>query len=217
MTSSDKSVNRSWPQRPLADVAEVFLGLSSARHVTGDETSAQNLPLLNVRDLDDGRVAPLDRLEVRPVSRDLRVDRYRVRADDILVTCRGTQLKVAQVAGTSDGAIISSNLLALRAGPELLAPVLFAFLQSAQGQAAVLGRNRSSTLTLALSPKSVGRIVVPIPPLDVQRRIADLVRAAEDNHEAAIRAAQQRRAVAHAIALDLLLGATPQGRRERER
>lgn len=216
MTATNTSVNRAWPHRPLADVAEVFLGLSSGRRMTSAETRADSLPLINVRDLDNGRVARLDRLEARTVSQGSRVDRYRVRTGDVLVTCRGAQLKVAHVTDATDGAIISSNLLALRVGPELLAPVLFAILQSAPGQAALLDRNRSSSLSLALSPNSVGRIVVPIPPLDVQRRIADLVRAAEDNHEAAIRAAQQRRALAHAVALGLLQGAAPRGRTERE-
>lgn len=166
--------------------------------------------MINVRDLDDGRVASRDRLEVRSVARSFPADRYRVRAEDVLVTCRGTQLKVARVDDDTQGAVISSNLIIVRSGPDLLPPVLFGFLQSANGHAELRGRSRSSTLTLALSPIGVGRIEVPVPPLEVQRRIADLVQAAEENYAAALGAAKRRREVAHKIAIDLLTG-TPAG------
>lgn len=196
-----------WPRRPLAQIAEVFLGLASLRHVAEDAGGATVVSVINVRDLDDGRVAPRDRLEVRAVAPGLPADRYRVRADDVLITCRGTQLKVAQVGEGVEGAVISSNLIAIRPGPDLLAPVLFAYFRSTSGRAALRGRNRSSNLTLALSPTSIGRIEVPVPPFEAQRRIADLVQAAEENYAAAVGAAEWRRKVAHEVAIKLLTGA----------
>jgi restriction endonuclease S subunit len=124
-----------------------------------------------------------------------------------LVTCRGTQLKIGLVLEESDGAVISSNLIGIRPLHDVLPPVLFAYLNSAAGISALRGRSRSSTLTLALSPKSVGRIEVPVPPLEIQRQIAELVQAGEDNYTAAIGAAAKRRMVAHEVANNLLVGA----------
>ena len=133
-----------------------------------------------------------------------RIDRYRVEAGDIVLTCRGTQLKIALVPEDMSGVVISSNLIAVRPGPQLVPWVLFAFLQGPQGQAALLRRSRSSNLSIALSPKSVGQIVVPVPPMEIQERIAALMRSAEENYVAAIRAARRRRTVAQLVANNLL-------------
>ncbi|HWD37207.1 MAG TPA: hypothetical protein VG944_00025, partial [Fimbriimonas sp.] len=88
---------------------------------------------------------------------------------------------------------------------------LLAFIQSPAGHAALLRRGRSSTASLSLTAREVGAVLVPLPPLDVQRRIADLIRAAEENHEAAVRAAEQRRAVALAVAHQLFAGTGTHG------
>ncbi|MEQ8719639.1 MAG: hypothetical protein RID81_00110 [Sandaracinaceae bacterium] len=207
------TVSRSWPQRPLASVAaRVFAGVAARRRGAAD--ASQQLPIINVGDLRDGLIAPLEELSGPPIPSGARTESYRVQTDDVVLTSRGTRLKVARVTSGVAGAAISSNLIAIRLGEELLAPVLFAYLQGSRGQAALMGRSRSSTISLALSAKGVGRLLVPVPPMEVQRQIADLVRAAEDNYAAALRAAEQRRAVAHAVASDLLSGSVPNGREE---
>jgi len=203
-----------WPDRPLGTVAErIFLGLADTRQ-RGD-AGERELPLLNVRDLQDGHVPPAVAIGKRTVPADADIERYTVRADDVVITCRGTQLKVANITPSSEGALISANLIAIRAGAELLPAVLLMFLQSPAGQKALLQRGRSSTSSLSLTPRAVGELSIPVPPLAVQQQIAELVCAAEQNYVAAIRAAQQRRAVARAVAVGLLHGAASSGREER--
>jgi restriction endonuclease S subunit len=131
-----------------------------------------------------------------------------VRAGDIVITCRGTQLKVASITAPSEGALISANLIAIRAGAELLPAVLLAFLQSPAGQKALLHYGRSSTSNILLTPKAVGQLAIPVPPLAVQKQIAALINSAEQSYVAAIGAAEQRRAIAHAVAVNLLWGKT---------
>jgi hypothetical protein len=195
-----------WPEHLLESVAErIFVGLADARQPI-DESSARSIPLLNVRDLRDGHAPAAEALEKRVVAADADVERYMVRTDDVVITCRGTQLKVAWITPPTAGVLISANLIGIRAGAEMLPPVLLAFLQSEAGQRTLLQRGRSSTSSLSLTPKSVGRLSIPLPPLAVQSQIAELIQAAEQNHIAAIRAAEQRRAVALAVALELLRG-----------
>jgi hypothetical protein len=194
-----------WPHYPLGAVAErIFLGLADARQRgDGDE---REVPLLNVRDLHDGHAPAAGTLAMRTVPAGADIERYTVRAGDIVITCRGTQLKVANITAPSEGALISANLIAIRAGADLLPAILLAFLRSSAGQKALLQRGRSSTSSISLTPRAVGELSIPVPPLAVQRQIADLVGAAEQNYIAAIRAAEQRRAVAHAVAVELLRG-----------
>ena len=204
---SSTNPDSEWPQRPLGTVVErIFLGLADARqHGDGDE---RELPLLNVRDLHDGHVPPADTLTNRMVPSGADVERYTVRANDVVITCRGTRLKVASIAGPSEGALISANLIAVRAGTKLLPAVLLAFLQSPAAQKTLLQRGRSSTSSISLTPKTVGELSIPVPPLAVQKQIAELISSAEQNYVAAVRAADQRRAIAYAVAVDLLWGKT---------
>jgi len=203
-----------WPTFRLAEVTErIFLGLADARQRgEGDE---REVPLLNVRDLHDGHAPAAGALLKRTVPAGSDLERYTVRADDVVITCRGTQLKIANISAPSEGALISANLIAIRAGAALLPAVLLAFLRSPAGQKALLQRGRSSTSSISLSPRAVGELAIPVPPLAVQRQIAELVTAAEQNYVAAIRAAEQRRAVAHAVAVDLLRGTPQSGHEER--
>lgn len=178
----DVSPGSGWPERLLESVAErIFLGLADARQRVDDQEH-RALPLLNVRDLRDGHVPPVEALEKRAVGAGADVERYTVRADDVVITCRGTQLKVASITPSTAGALVSANLIAIRAGSEVLPAVLLAFLQSEGGQRALLQRGRSSTSSLSLTPKSVGQLSIPVPPPMVQRQIAGLVSAAEQNH-----------------------------------
>jgi hypothetical protein len=201
-----ESAIQGWPDHLLENVAErIFVGLADARQPI-DERGLRAIPLLNVRDLRDGHAPAAEALEKRLVAADADVERYTVRTDDVVITCRGTQLKVAWITPPTAGALISANLIGIRAGAAVLPAVLLAFLQSEAGQRALLQRGRSSTSSLSLTPKSVGTLSIPLPPLVVQNQVAELVRAAEHNHTAAIRAAEQRRAVALAVALELLRG-----------
>jgi hypothetical protein len=209
--SSKNTQTNAWPTQPMETVVDrIFLGLADARHRGGEE---REVPVLNVRDLRDGHVPPREQLATRPVSIGADVERYAVRADDVVVTCRGTQLRVAQITKATEGAVISANLIAIRAGASVVHTVLLAFLQSPDGHQALLQRARSSTSSISLTPKSLGGVPLPVPPREVQHQIAELVGAGEQNYVAAIRAAEQRRSVARAIAFQLLQG-DPRSRSE---
>ena len=194
-----------WPTRPLGSLADrIFLGLADTRQ-RGTENDS-TVALLNVRDLHDGHVPASSMLVKRTIAPGVDVQKYAVRSNDVVITCRGTQLKIATITPLTEGALISANLIAIRAGSELLPPVLFAFLQSPATQKALLQRGRSSTSSLSLTPRAVADLSIALPPLEVQKQIANLIDSAEQNYVAATRSAEQRRSVAHAIAIELLLG-----------
>jgi hypothetical protein len=201
-----------WPQLPLRTVAErIFLGLADARQRGQDSEKA--LPVLNVRDIRDGHVPAVGLLAKRTVTRGVDVNRYIVRADDVVITCRGTQLRIANITPQSAGALISANLIAIRPGTELLPAVLLAFLHSPATQKSLLQRAQSSTASISLTTKLMGELAIPVPPISVQTQIAELIISAEQNYVAAIHAAEQRRAVARAVAFDLIRGKPGRGKR----
>lgn len=205
-----------WPRRPLGAVAErIFVGLADARQ--RGSVVDQGLPLLNVRDLHDGYAAPIGTLTTRTVAPGVDLERYSVRTDDVVITCRGTQLKIASITPRSAGALISANLIAVRPGAHLLPAVVLAFLRNPATQKVLLQRAQSSTSSISLTTKLVGELAIPVPPFSVQKQIAELIIAAEQNYVAALGAAEQRRSVAQAIATDVLRGMTGSVGREGQR
>ena len=193
-----------WPCHSLAEVSDsIASGLAFRRRRTGGEPT----PVINVADLRDGSLAPGDGLSTALLDRGASVDRYRVREGDILVTSRGTQLRVARVESESVGAVASSNLIIVRPGPALAAPLVFALLRSPWGQAQLLSRSRSSSAAIALTAKDVGALTVPVPPVELQQQLADLVETAERVHAAATAAADLRRTVAREVVIAWLKGA----------
>lgn len=182
------------PLHPLSDLAVISAGLAVARK-TGDE--GVETPVIGVVDLDGfGNVASSSSLERLRLLHSRNLDGYRVRAGDVLITARGTQLKVALVDDATAGAVLSANLLSIRPRVDRLLPgSLAAWLQTPRGHAALTERFHSTTGLLALTTPVVRALPVPVPPLAVQEQAAALFDATRAGYIAARRAADARRAL----------------------
>jgi hypothetical protein len=193
----------------LSEIATLYPGLSLLRR-RARGAGVRLVPVISVGDLEAEGVAPADRLTRAPLQTGPATERYRVQEGDVLVTARGTLLKVALVGPESAGALASSNLIVVRAGPDVLPAVLLAFLRNPRTQGELLSGSRSSSGALALTANDLGGLLVPVPPLAEQRRVAELLEAVEANYRAGRRAAEVRRQVGYELANKLLLeGAEP--------
>lgn len=186
---------------PLGTVATVLCGLPTYR-LRGDAGAA--VPLLKVGDLKHVHSAEW-KLENIQMPQPSRVESYRVRTDDIVVTSRGTSLKVALVPERWNGAVLAWNLLGIRPGARLRPELLLAYLRSPAGRRAI-DRRLAGTSLLLLTASGLGEIEVPILPLDRQQKVGRLIAAAEEQYEYALLAAEMRRNIAHKIALDAMTG-----------
>lgn len=197
----------SWPQRPLgAVVAAIFPGLPTGRR--GAARAPVTERLLTLRDLTQ-RSTP-ERGSLPPVAvpgPPERLERYRVRALDVLLSCRGTQLRVARVTAAGAGAVATSNLLVVRPGPLLHPALVFALLQCPHNQALLRRRSRAAGEGLALYAADLQGLQVPVPPEGLQRRLAELVETAEEQHRLAQRAADLRLRLCESVARAVLFGA----------
>lgn len=181
---------------PLSSVAHIAFGIADTRHRA--ETGV-SLPIVNLRHVQDGLLPPSADLDARVVPAGIDISRYTIRDRDVLVTSRGTQLRVGLVTPASTGALISAHIVVVRTREFLLPEVLLAFLRSAEGKHALHAVGRSSTGLLSLKRDDIAQLQVPVPSLDIQRRLAELVQASEQHHRAALDAAERRRAVAQSV------------------
>jgi type I restriction enzyme M protein len=166
----------------LGDVARVYSGLALGRRSAVQD--GFRLPAVSLKDITDNRLSLAD-LDFLSFSRPGAVDRYLARQGDVLVSARGTRLKVAVVPPELDGAVVTATLIGIRPGDRILPEVIAAFLRSPAGQRALLARARSSTQQVALTPSDLATVRCPVPSMNDQERIAEFARLADEYRAAA--------------------------------
>lgn len=192
-------------RRRLDAVAQVFAGIGVSREDTV-KRPGEKLPVIGVRDLQDGAVAEWCALDTVGFPDAARAQTYAVRCGDVLLTGRGTLLKFGLVGPETEGAIASANIIVVRAGELAIGGALFAILSSDVFRPKIEMLRRGATALLSLSPKDLAKLEVDLPPLIEQRRIAAFVSNAQAAYRTAIQAAEIRRALARRLLDERLFG-----------
>jgi type I restriction enzyme, S subunit len=185
-----------WPLVPLADVAEVQGGIQKQPKRAPRNNAFPFLRVANVT------ASGLDLREIHEIELfDGELDRYRLRRGDLLVVEGNGSASQIGRAAVWDGSIIDAvhqnHLIRVRPAPDLNARFLGLLWNSPTVRKA-LSEVASSTSGLhTLSVAKLKRVMIPVPPLDEQRRSVELL----DDHLSRLAAADayldvaQRRAV----------------------
>ena len=198
MIEKEKTTEKASPSTRLFDVAEVFAGIGVSREETVARPG-ERLPVIGVRDLQDGAVSAREGLDTVGFSSPSKAMTYAVQADDVLVTGRGTLLKFGLVGDETAGAIASANIIVVRPGPDMTGGALFAILSSDVFRPKIEVLRRGATTLLSLSPKDLAKLEINMPSLNEQRRIAALVKEAQIAYHTALEAAEIRRSLARRL------------------
>jgi len=188
---------------PLRELAkEIFTGVPiyNVSAVNGD---SESIPLINIKDIIEGQVIKSGLSYIRRTNLK-NIEKSTVFPSDILITCRGTQLKVAVVPNTLPQALITSNLIAIRLGEQMIPGFLSAYLKSTYGQQALLSRATSSTTQLVLTISQIGGMEIPVPPLSLQAKIANFANAAAEQYRLSIESANLMRIISNQIIINML-------------
>lgn len=172
------------------------------------ERPGEKLPVIGVRDLQDGAVTPIEKLDTVGFHDRARAVTYAVREGDVLVTGRGTLLKFGLVGDETAGAVASGNVIVVRPGQQATGGALFAILSSDVFRPKIEVLRRGATTLLSLSPKDLAKLEIDLPVLEEQQRIAALVIDTQTAYRTAIEAAEIRRTLARRLIDARLFGST---------
>lgn len=182
---------------PLGEVASIYVGLPTKASETREAGRSGNV--LTVRNL-SGTGLNLDNLTDIDVSeRD--VEKYRVQSGDLLVSSRSTSLRSAIVPERAGGLLINATLLGVRS-TTILPRLLAAWFESPEGMLELENISQSGTHQMNITVSGLGKIMVPVPDLDVQRRLVDLLETADAAYKSAIQAAEDRRRIANEVVVN---------------
>lgn len=179
----------------------IFLGLSLARQPKGPLLTT-TAAIVNVKDIEQGFLPNRTVLHETEVPEGSQTERFRLKSGDILVSARGS-VKVAGVRDEHVGVIAGANLIVVRPGKVLAAPLVLAFLRHPSTQAA-LERSSSGTTVQSINVKTVAELRVSIPLGQVQDVLSQVVTLADEQYAAARLAAEIRRQIAQEVAIRAL-------------
>lgn len=144
---------------PLSEVADITRGLQIDLKKLTAYTEDKSCFFINIKDLKNGQISyeSCSRIEYNEKW----IGKYDIREDDILITAKGSALKIAIVGSNWHPSFISSNLSRIRADREKYHPYLiYEFLNSPEGRR-TLERIQSGTTIRVLNPSSVKSIRLP--------------------------------------------------------
>jgi restriction endonuclease S subunit len=189
----------------LGGIARIFAGFGVSREEMM-ERPEKKLPVIGVRDMDDGRVASCSALDRVGFADLARAKNYAVELGDVLLTGRGTILKFGLVGSETVGAVASANIIVIRPSAAVVGGALYAILSSDVFRPKIELLRRGSTKLLSLSPKDLAKLELDLPPFDEQHRIAALVVEAQTAYRTSLEAAELRRSLARTLINERLFG-----------
>lgn len=117
--------------------------------------------------------------------------RYCVRPGDILVVCRGTQIRSAVVPPNAPECVIASSFIAIRLKPSSLDPVLLStHLNDTRVINLILRKSNASSASQSISVKNIQDVLIRVPPQDVQRELRQICDVAAAHHKLSIDVAE---------------------------
>ena len=191
------------PTKPLKSLADKIFPGAPLYSVTKLIESVQGIPVLNIKDIVDGKIIR-DSLRLFSLDNFKNATRYMAHPGDVLITCRGTQLKVTVVPENIKQILITSNLIAIRLNEELLPIYLAAYFKTKDGQRVLLSNATSSTLQLILNVSDIEKVNIPVPVLSLQKKVIDLFNTTEEQYRVSIESANMRRAITEQVITEML-------------
>ena len=172
---------REWPS--LGSVSEkIYRGINNAQ--TSESGRGKRYKMIHYAGVRDG-VLHVEALKECFVAAD--AERYCVQPGDILVSCKGAQIKTCVVPESAGGALLTLNFIGVRLKKHIYCPeFLLYFLNSPAGLSYLWGRQVGTSI-ITLKNSDLKQMPVPDVPLPLQQKAAEEYRAVCSRVEEAIR------------------------------
>lgn len=165
----------SWPTATLSDLATFVRGVT----FKPDDVSSTGVPVLRTKNVQ--RQLDLRDLMRIPDHLVRRNDKFLQAGDSLISSANSWNLvgKCSWVPDLAEPMAIGGFLTALRPGPAVQARYLYHWFSSPAVQATVRSFSNQTTNIANLDLKRCGSLLVPLPPIEEQRRIADILDQAD--------------------------------------
>jgi type I restriction enzyme M protein len=178
----DRYLKSDTPKKPLSQIARIFRGIQPPRQSVQE---SHTFKIVNVSDIQDGEIV-MDTLSTVSLEDPKHAEKSELRSGDVLISCRGTVLKIAVVPQNKERMVISQNLIGVRLNEGYDPYFLKSYLESPLG-VQFLQRNQRGTTMTVLLPRDIEDIPVPDILVDKQRELVQRITQARQEFNAAIK------------------------------
>lgn len=171
----DKSVS-------LKDVAEIIKGVQVSKEDLEELSKQPDYYLINIKDIDNGKIN-YDETSMLTYKKKDWIGKFDIKPNDIILTSKGSTVKIAIVGDDFKTAFISSNLTIIRVNPtKYNAYVLYEFLQSEVGARMIEGIQTGTTIKL-LNNAQLGKIELPLYDINFMNEIGEEIKRNKSEYE----------------------------------
>jgi type I restriction enzyme M protein len=187
------------PLKPLKDlVIRIAGGATPTAKGSAYTDMSSGIPFLRIQNISPNELLLADLNYVIPEVHNGLLKRSKLKAGDVLMTITGRIGTAAVVPPDLGEANINQHIVKMEVKPGVDPYYVAAFLNSKYGQGQAL-RLVTGTTRIALDYDAILSIRIPTPPVDVQRRVAERLREAQER-------AEELRQRASAIELEAVQG-----------
>lgn len=162
-----------WAWVRLVSLIEAFITgpFGSALHKS--DYVADGIPLINPMNITDGKVIPIDKMQVSPETAE-RLSSFKVAPSDIVIARRGDMGRCAVVQPAQKGWLCGTGSFILRF-PAVLCSEYFAVCLRSPYSVELMSGNSIGNTMLNLNQTILKSILIPVPPCTEQNRIVNAI------------------------------------------
>lgn len=160
------------PKKLSEFVIDVFRGYQmTAKEQETLQDENGNYEILMISDIENGQISR-DLIKIN--SNENKYDRYLIKENDLIISSKGTRIKIAVVNDIDDRKIIANgNLIVLRLDNKKINPYyLEMFLNSSDGQT-ILNRIQTGSVIISINPSRLIDITISTMSIEKQNKLAE--------------------------------------------
>ncbi|PHG81182.1 N-6 DNA methylase [Bacillus wiedmannii] len=177
------------PKKMLKNVVNLYRGINiSPREL---ESGKGEYKIIRLADVQDGELQ-LHQLESCNILNNARTSSYLVQEGDIIISSRGSNIKIAVIPAYEGNILLSQNFIGIRPGQQLNPFYLKTYLESPVGQFLLTSKQVGGSIA-TLTPKNIEDILIPLVSLEEQSLISDKAQKAAIAYQQAIQKAENEK------------------------
>ena len=173
------------PKAKLKDIASIFRGKSVLKR----DTTPGNIAVLNISDIIDGVIDYTNLDTIR--EEESKIKQYKLEGGDVVLSSRGTAIKVAVFIEQDRPVIASANLIVIRPGGKIRGEIIKIFLESPVGNALVNSFQRGTTV-MNINYQDIAELEIPLLDMEKQKEIVTRYKNSFCNYREIVTGAESR-------------------------
>lgn len=186
---NQEALEASTNNRPLQTLANLYRGINALPKELQPEEGGYGI--IRMSNVQDGELQLLG-MEMYRITNNAKVDSYLVQEGDVIISSRGANVKIAVIPSHEGKLLLSQNFIGIRPTQYLNSFFLKAYLESPVGQFLLASMQVGTTIT-TISPKSLGKLPVPVLDMDTQLQIGSSVQEALEQYQQALQEAELKK------------------------